>query len=227
MSFRASEHSTELQEIDRFDGGVGWIAHPEESMRRASHALVADDEVWVIDPVDSESLDDLLAEFGEVAGVVVLFDRHRRDVDAIANRHDVPVYFPDWFDGVADEIAAPVSRFGAELANSGLRAYPVSTNRFWQEAALYDPEDGTLVVPETVGTASYFRASGERLGVHPAMRAFPPRERLGQFEPERILVGHGAGIDSDATAALESALANARRTMPRLYAETIRQLFPL
>ena len=227
MSFRASERSTELREIDRFDGGVGWIAHPEESMARASHALVADGSLWVIDPVDSEALDELLAEVGEVAGVVVLFDRHRRDADEIASRHDVPVYIPDWFDGVADELERPTVRFGAELADSGLRSYPVTTNRFWQEAALYDPDDRTLVVPESVGTASYFRASGERLGVHPAMRAFPPRERLGQFEPQRILVGHGAGIDTDATAALDAALANARRTMPRLYAETVRQLFPL
>ena len=48
-----------LHEIDRFDGGVGWIAYPEETMERASHALAVHDEegdadeVWVIDPVDA------------------------------------------------------------------------------------------------------------------------------------------------------------------------------
>ena len=30
------------QVIDRWDGGIGWIAHPDEDSRRASHAVVGD-----------------------------------------------------------------------------------------------------------------------------------------------------------------------------------------
>jgi len=114
-----------LHEIDRFDRGVGWIAYPEETMERASHALAvpndetAEDDVWVIDPVDAPGLDDLLAEFGSVAGVVVCLDRHKRDSAAVATRHDVPVYVPEWMTGVADEIDAPVRRFSSRLADSG------------------------------------------------------------------------------------------------------------
>ena len=47
--------SDEYREIDRWDRGVGWIAHPGETMQRASHALVGDEGgLWVIDPVRSE-----------------------------------------------------------------------------------------------------------------------------------------------------------------------------
>ena len=99
-------------------------------------------------------------------------------------------------------------------------------NRFWQEAALYDPAEDTLLVPESVGTAAYFLAGNEQLGVHPMRRAVPPREQLGDFAPERILVGHGHGITTDATAALEEALEHSRRRMPRVYAGMVRQFLP-
>ena len=100
-----------LREIDRYDGGVGWIAYPDEDMQRASHAVVGENGgVWVVDPVDAAGLDELLAEYGEVAGVVVLLDRHKRDAAAIATRHDVSVYVPDFMDAVAQELDAPVER---------------------------------------------------------------------------------------------------------------------
>ena len=43
------------------------------------------------------------------------------------------------------------------------------------------------------------------------MRLSPPREALGRFEPEHLLVGHGEGIHGpEATEALRQALATAR-----------------
>lgn len=227
MALRVDDRASDVRVIDRSDEGVGWIAHPEETMERASHALSVDGDVWVVDPVDGDGVDDLLAEYGTVAGVVVALDRHRRDAAAIARRHDVPVYLPDWFDGVASELEdVPVVRFGAELADTGIEAHVVRNSRFWQEVALYDPDRGTLLVPESVGTASYFRAGDERLGVHPMRRSIPPRDSLGGFDPERIWVGHGAGIQAEAAAVLDDALAGSRRRLPRLYAETARQLLP-
>ncbi|WP_049921389.1 hypothetical protein [Halopiger djelfimassiliensis] len=234
MSFRIDESSTEFAEIDRFDGGVGWIAHPDERMQRASHALVVDGDktagdgdVWLFDPIDVEGLDELLAEFGTVAGVAVLLDRHVRDADEIASRHNVPVYLPDFFEGVTGGIDSPVARFSDELSDTGLEAHTVIDNRFWQETAIYDPEGGTLLVPESVGTAEYFRAGDERLGVHPMCRPVPPRGVLERFAPDRVLVGHGPGITDRAPAALESALSNARRRSPRLYAGLVRQALPI
>ncbi|MWV40425.1 hypothetical protein [Natrialba sp. INN-245] len=221
MAFRVDERATDFQEIDRYDGGVGWIAHPDEQMERASHALEVDGGLWLVDPVDADGLDEFLAELGPVAGVVVVLDRHKRDAASIANRHGVPVYLPRWFEGVSEEIDAPVARFTDEISDTGIRAYTLVDNRFWQEAALYDPTDDTLVVPESVGTAEYFLAGNERLGVHPMRRLSPPQESLGGFEPDRILVGHGTGITDYVTSTLEHALSGARRRAPRLYAKAI------
>lgn len=212
-----------LREIDRWDGGVGWIAYPNERMQRASHALQADDGVWVIDPVDAPGVDDLLADLGDVVGVVICLDRHRRDAAAVATRHDVPIYAPAWMDGVA-ELDAPVERLGDELGDSGYRVRRVRDTAIppWQEIAL--DSDETLLVPEAVGTASFFRAGGERLGVHPMLRPVPPRQALADCSPDRILVGHGEGVFEDATEALHDALDGARRRLPAAYVKMFREL---
>lgn len=212
---------TDFVEIDRFDSGVGWLAHPDERMQRASHALSTDDGVWLVDPVDTDGLDDLLAEEGDVAGVVVLLDRHKRDAARLANRHDVSVYIPSWMAGVADDIDAPIERFDGELGETGYRLRMVATP-LWQEAALYHDEDGTLVVAEALGTAEYMRTDAERLGVHPMLRLLPPRQSFRDFGPERVLVGHGAGIHDHASAVLSSALSGSRRRTPALAAKAAR-----
>ncbi|MGQ3410866.1 hypothetical protein ACT4ML_01185 [Natrinema sp. LN54] len=227
MSYRVDERATDFREIDRFDGGVGWIAHPDEQMQRASHALAVDGEVWVVDPVDAEGIDDLFAEFGDVAGVVVGLDRHKRDAAAVADRHDVPVYLPEFFEGVTGDIDAAVARFDDELSDTGIRAITVLDNRFWQEVALYNPADGTLVVPETVGTAGFFLAGDEDLGVHPMLRLTPPRTPLRGVAPERVLVGHGSGVMDGGARVLEAALAGSRKRAPRLYASTAWEMLPL
>ena len=226
MTVRPDERAEGVREIDRFEGGVGWIAHPDERMQRASHVLSAGGESWVVDPVDGDGVDELLADVGPVGGVVVTLSRHTRDAAAVAARHEVPVYLPDWFEGVAEDLDAPVVRFGSELAGTGIEAHPVYNNRLWQEVALYDPQYGTLLVPESVGTAAFFLAGDERLGVHPVLRALPPRDALGGFAPERVLVGHGEGVVGDATEALREALAGARRRTPRLLAGAIRTALP-
>jgi hypothetical protein len=215
------------REIDRWDRGVGWIAHPEEQMQRASHALLGDDDgLWVVDPVDASDLDALLSEFGDVAGVVVGLDRHKRDAAALARRHDVSVHVPQWMTGVAAELDAPVERFGSELADSGYEAFRIRDSDLppWQEVGLYHPDGGTLVVPEAVGTVSFFCAPGERLGVHPMLRPIPPRRALSGYDPERILVGHGAGVSTEAGAALRDALDGARSNLPGAYGRALREL---
>ncbi|PSP79660.1 hypothetical protein BRC81_03925 [Halobacteriales archaeon QS_1_68_20] len=205
-------------EIDRWSGGVGWIAYPDETMQRASHLLAVDGDVWVVDPVDIPDLDDLVAEFGTLRGVVLLLDRHKRDATAVANRHDVPVYLPDGMEGSAGAVNAPVERFLDGLPDTGYTTIEVVNNRFWQEFALYDGESGTLVIPEAVGTTPYFELRERNLGVHPVLRLWPPRKSLHGLRPERILVGHGEGVFEDAAPALRTALAVARRSAPKLYA---------
>jgi hypothetical protein len=51
----------------------------------------------------------------------------------------------------------------------------------------------------------------EMLGV----RLFPPRDTFEGLEPECILFGHGEGVFEDATAALDDALAGARKRYPK------------
>lgn len=206
-----------LEEIDRWDGGVGWLAHPDETLQRASHALAVDGEVWVVDPVDAPGLDDLLADLGEVAGVVLGLDRHKRDAAALATRHGVSVCLPRPLADVADALDAPTTIVGDELADTGYRTHTLVDNRLWTEVALHHPEDGTLLVPEAVGTAPHYVVPGERLGVHPALRLRPPRRVLAGYQPERVLVGHGRGVHDDAAGALADALRAARRNAPRLY----------
>jgi hypothetical protein len=75
-------------------------------------------------------------------------------------------------------------------------------------------------------TADYFRTPSERLGVHPMLRLTPP-SKLGRLDPERILVGHGAGIHEDAATALETALSRSRSHTPGLVAKNARKLLPL
>lgn len=222
MPLKKTEPATDYEEIDRWDEGVGWIAHPNETMLRASHALATDEGVWITDPVDAPGIDDLLAEFGDVAGVVVLLNRHYRDADEIARRHDVPVYVPSWFDTVP-EMEASLRRFDAVLPGTDYRVLNVVDSFGWEEAALYDEAAGTLVVAESVGNAPYFTTPGERLGVHPMMRLTPPSALRG-LRPERVVVGHGRGALDDATRALTDALDGARRRTPKLYAENLRLL---
>jgi len=219
--------SPDLRVVGRFEDGLTWQAYPDEEMQRASHALAVDGEAWVVDPVDAPGLDDLLAEVGEegVAGVVVGLDRHRRDAATVARRHDAPVYVPDWMSGVVGDLGGvDVERFGRTLADTGYEALTVRDSSVppWREVGLFDGE--TLVVPEAVGTAPYYVARGERLGVHPMLRPFPPTRALSGLEPTRVLVGHGAPVLSEATAALHDALANARRNLPAAYAKAVRRM---
>lgn len=213
-----SSGSGKVHEIDHFEGGVGWLAHPEEGMQRASHALATDDGVWLVDPVDAPGLDDFLADFGEVAGVILLLDRHKRDSAALARRHDVAVHLPRVLAGVAGNLDCEVS-----LLDDGPGEYEVQTvvdNPLWKEAALYDGE--TLVVSESLGTVEFMTTGLERIGVHPMRRLTPPRS-LRSLAVDRVLVGHGTGVHDGAKTAIREAIDGSVRRAPRLYWQTARR----
>ena len=209
----------ELTVVDRFEDGVGWIAHPEETMQRASHAVESEGGLWIIDPVDAAGLDDLLSEYADPEGVVVLLDRHKRDAATVADRHDVAVYIPEWMDGVASDIDVPTRRFGSDLA--GFQVGRLIDNPLWQEATLFDGE--TLVVPEALGTVEYFRAPAEELGVHPMLRVLPPTD-LRSYDPDRLLVGHGEGIAEDVGPVIRRAVDDSRGRAPSLCLKNVRGL---
>ncbi|ELZ07721.1 hypothetical protein [Natrialba aegyptia] len=209
--------ATGFREIDRWRGGVGWIAHPDEDGERASHALVGTggDEVWLVDPVDAPGIDEFIAEFGEVAGVAVLSSHHARDAGPIATRHDVAVHVPQWMDRVAARVDAPVEREECVLGSLGFKTRRVEPLSLYQGAIAYRDADGTLIVPDLLSSGSAYPVGDERIGVMLGARLFPPRAPFAALEPERILFGHGEGVFEDATDALDEALAGARRRFPR------------
>lgn len=221
--------SETLEVVDRWDGGISWTLEGDK-MDRTSHAIVVEDDdgesgVWVVDPIDAPGLDDELAELGDVVGVVLLLDRHQRDSAAVATRHDVSVYLPKALSSVADDLNAETEVFTGTLPGTEFRTITLTNNSLWREVALYDKHAGTLVVAEAVGTGTIFVAPGERLGVHPGLRLFPPKAKLEGLNPDRILVGHGAGVFDDSAMALREALRGSRKNAPKLYAGMLKLPF--
>jgi hypothetical protein len=193
-----------IRSCDEFEGGFGWVA--DELMKRCSHALVADGRVWVIDPVDAEGVEERIVGAGAPAGVIQLLDRHNRDCRALADRLDVPYH------------RLPLR----PIPDAPFEFIRVLDARRWKEVALWWPEPGVLVCADALGTAGYFVARGERLGVHPFLRIAPPRRQLGRVQPEIVLCGHGAGVLSEAGSALREALSTARRRIPAALANAVR-----
>ena len=188
--------------VDELPFAFGWISPEPHVMRRGSHAVLAGGRVWVIDPVLDDGMLERVLALGEPAGVLQLLDRHNRDCARVARELGVPHHnVPD------------VSPHGAPF-----EVIPVLRRRRWHEVALWFPEQRTLVCADAVGTAQYYCAPSERLAVSPLLRLTPPRALL-RVEPEHVLVGHGAGVHDDATAALRDAVGHARsRTLPWLWA---------
>lgn len=196
-----------------WDHGVSWVAHPNETGKRASHALVTDDGVWLIDPLGATNLDALIEPLGNVVGVAVLSAWHTRDAGPIAERYDVSVHIPTWMGRVESRVNGPVNRVALAPVDSitlfSCRPFPL-----WDEAFWYHRPTDTLVIPDSLGTVPHWLIGGERLGLPPFRRLQPPEQLCG-LTPERILVCHGEPIVSNAPEALETALCDARRQFPR------------
>jgi hypothetical protein len=180
----------------------------EERIARTSHALVGDDgDVWLVDPVaPNDNVSRRLSSLGEIRGVIQLLDRHARDCAALAARFRVPHHLAF-----------------AETTNVPFDVVPVVRWWKWRESALWWPERRVLVCADALGTLGYFRAPGERMGVHPLLRLFPPK-RLRAYEPERILVGHGRGVHERAAVALADALRTSRRRLPSVVLGRVRTI---
>ena len=184
---------------DEAEWGFGWVEPGR--LERCSHALRAEGRVWVFDPVDAPGVEERIRELGEPAGVIQLLDRHGRDAATLAARLGVPRHETP-FQGIPGAPFDPV---------------PIARSRFWREVALWWPEEQVLLCGDALGTAAYYLASGERLGVHPLLRLVPP-SGLSRFAPRHVLCGHGEGVHGDEAApALDHALATARRRLPALW----------
>jgi len=183
--------------VDENEIGFGWISPEPAFLRRCSHAVAVDGDVWVLDPVWDEEALERVEELGTPAGVVQQLDRHGRDCARVAERLGVPLHV--------------VPR--RPPAGSPFEVLPLLRNRFWREVALWFPGPRVLAVAEALGTAQFYRGPHERLAVSPLLRLTPPR-RLLRFEPEHVLVGHGEGVHDDAAGAVREAVTRARTRAP-------------
>jgi hypothetical protein len=183
-------------EIERHPLGLSWVV--EEPMERASHALVDDGRVWLVDPVDGPGLEQALA-LGEPAAVLQLLDRHNRDCAEVAARLGVP------------RLEVP-----AEFPDSPFEAIPVLRVPRWKETALWWPARSGLVVAELLGTNRMYTAGRQPVGMHLFLRPFVPGALRG-MAPEHLLVGHGAPLHGPGLGAeIEAAYAGARRELPHV-----------
>jgi hypothetical protein len=190
--------------VDEFKLGFGWIE--PGFLERASHVLVVDGAAWLIDPLSLDGVDERVRAAGRPAGVIQLLDRHGRDCAAIAERLGVQLHVVP-----RERIAGAPFSFVALVRLPG-----------WKEVGLWWPEERVLVCGDALGTARYFRARGERLGVHPLLRLAPP-SALRPLAPRHVLCGHGEGIHGEEAAlAFEEALATSRRRIPRWLATQVR-----
>ena len=189
-----------IRVYDEYAFGFSWVL--EELMQRSSHALVLDGKVWLVDPVAVDEALERAAGLGEISGVLQLLDRHDRECAALAERYGVPhLKVPD---------AVPDTPF---------KAIPVVRFPGWKETALWWPEQEALVVAEVVGSNEYYTAGRAAVGMHPMLRALPPRG-LRSYSPRHLLMGHGAGVHgAAATPALRQAHDRARRDIPRVLAK--------
>lgn len=182
--------------IEKPEIGLTWVM--DEANARASHALVSEGRMWIIDPVEDDAALERVAELGEPVAVLQLLDRHNRDCAAVAERF-----------GVA-HVTLPL-----ELRNTPFEAVEVVESRIWKERALWWKATQTLIVPEAVGTSPMFRPSEAGAGVHVGLRMRPPRKALASYVPRHLLVGHGEPIHGHGAArALEHALSRSRRDLP-------------
>jgi hypothetical protein len=209
-------------------GGFTWIAHPEEAMERASQVLavspdgaVADRDaepaavdLWIVDPVDAVGVDDRIADRGRVAGVVVLSGYHSRDATAFARRYGVPVFLPEPLAPLESGLGADAETFAGQLPGTAYSVVPVRSWPGWREAALHEPDSGTLVVAESLVRQAAGTAPDEEVAVAPYLRLWPPRAVFAGRQVNRLLVGHGDPMLEEAGAAIEAALANARFGTP-------------
>ena len=179
--------------VDELDGVLGWIE--DARVGRTSHALAAEGRVWIVDPIEADEVDERILALGEPVAVIQLLDRHERDCAAFAARFGVPLH------------VVPRS-----LPGSPFELRPVVSLRFWREVALWWPERRILVCADVLGTVPFFRAGDEPVGMHPLLRLWPPRGLRG-LDVRHALVGHGEGVADGA--AVERALATARRRLPR------------
>ena len=206
----------------RFEGGFGWHARPGEFMERSSTALAHDGRVWLVDPLRADGIDAEIEALGTVAAVVMTLGWHDRDVDWFATLYGVPVFAHASVRFV--DVRSPIERVASVVPDSPLQFVECGGRgalRPWAEAAVWWPEQRTLVTGDCLGNASYFVQPDERVAVHPVRRLSPPVQLVG-LPVQRLYPGHGTSVDGDAAAHIHHALDTAMTDLPSAWLHSFR-----
>ena len=191
--------------FDEHPAGLTWVL--DEPMQRASHALVADGRVWLVDPTDVPEAMERVAALGEPAGVIQLLDRHERRCPKNAER-----------------LVVPSLRLPKAIPGSPFEVVSVLSVPRWREIALWWPELRALVVAEVVGTGPFYRGSDQPAGIHPFLRLHPPSSPR-KYAPAHLLVGHGAPVHGPAAAeAVSVAYERSLRDIPGTFVRIAREV---
>lgn len=213
------EEKVDAEFIDEWENGFGWIARPEEDMVRTCHAF-EDDGIFLVDPLDAENLDEKLEDYGEVKGIIVLFDRHQRDSEQLAEKYGCPIYVPEWLEPKIDVDAKPIKM---KIPGTDWELIETVNTFTGREAGLYNEKTGTLIVADALGTVNFFKGRNEKLGLNPLYRLSPPKDLL-KYEVERIFCGHGRGIQENSQEILEETLNKARRKATSAYFNAVKSM---
>ena len=214
------QQSTGFERIDEWERGFGWFAHPDEEGLRASHAVLFDEGVWIVDPLDAPGIDEAFAELGEVVGVTICSSMHTRDAAIFAKRYDVPVCIPEGMGRISDRLDVQVSRYQDEFPASGVMVIRRNPFPGFDEANLYHEPTRTLYIGDSLGTTPWHTVGRETIGAQAILRLFPPKGFL-DIAPERIFCGHGLGIDTDSATVLEDTVMVGRKRAPRAFVSNL------
>ncbi len=208
----------------RFSGGFGWIAYPNEFMRRSSTALVHDGRVWVIDPVYTTGIDAEIEALGTIAGIILTVGHHDRDAIWFAERYDVPLYVPGNL--ITAPKGGPAVRVAGQIPHSPLQLLPCGGRgamAWFQECAIWWPEHRLLITGDTIGTAGYF-AAANAVGAHPFFRLSPPVSLL-RLPVSRLYPGHGRSVIGDGVSeAVATAISTARSNLVAGWVQAFRYI---
>ncbi|MFO7794245.1 MAG: hypothetical protein R6V35_04705 [Candidatus Nanohaloarchaea archaeon] len=213
------EEKVDAEFIDEWENGFGWIARPEEDMVRTSHAF-EDNGVFLVDPLDAENLDEKLEDYGEVKGIIVLFDRHQRDSEQLAEKYGCPIYVPEWLEPEIKLDAEPIEN---KIPGTSWELIETVNTLTGREAGLYNKQTGTIIVADALGTVDFFKGRNEKLGLNPLYRLNPPKNLL-NYDIDRIFCGHGIGIQENTKKTLKNTLDKARRKAPSAYFNAVKSM---
>jgi hypothetical protein len=111
-----------------------------------------------------------------------------------------------------------------EIPDSPFELHRMVWLKPWREIALWWPEREVLLVPEAIGTASYF-AVGRKAGIHSFLRIKPPH-KLSEFSPQHLLCGHGPPLHEGVAAGIREAVDNSRADIPKAMVQGVKAFTP-